>query len=186
MTPETRKIQSIINEVLNGLKPDPGDGAIEVETVIAEILSEYLDEYHVYRDQLAEIGLRASIKAQIKKRLVEMPDGPGPAQLHLPGLPPLTYITIPKTGGLMGENNQGYAYIRFEDALWAHLLAYKEVLITNLNNVHDALSDVVWKMGYLQPVMEGTTLTVRDAAALTLLKSALSPIDTEDKHDHSA
>lgn len=81
-------------------------------------------------------------------------------QLSLPGLPAPAAIAVKE------EERGQYAYVLLDSAQWSDLVASEMEKDENIENAVKSKKDWRKKLDYLQPVMEGTSLSVLDAIAI--------------------
>lgn len=128
------------------------DRTVSVPAVVDRVIDAYPD---LYASEMERLG-RAALLRWVKDLARSESDADG--QLTLFGLP--SVIAVP----VDDEDGDGYVYLRTTKATWDDVTAGRFLRVENVRRAQARLDSYDGAIAVLRPIMEGTDLTVADAA----------------------
>ena len=130
------------------------------DDIIRTSMVEHPDDFATESDRL----VRNAAKREVTDVLKDLTDDDGTGQLTIPGLSLPTVIAIPIEGG--------YVYKPSAVCGWVDVVAGRAVRADNVSAAQAKLDNYDDNINRLRPVMEGTSLTVAEAARILLGEAA--------------
>lgn len=134
------------------------DRTVLVPVVVDRVIATYPDLYALEIERLG----RAALMRWVKDLARDESDAPG--QMTLFGLPAIIAVPVEDDD----QDGEGFAYMRTPKAVWDEVQAGRALRVANVRAAQAKLDSYDGGMATLRPFMEGTGLTVAEAAAKAL------------------